>query len=88
MKLAPKLLLYGPCRSSSLCPAYEPEAIFSKQTLVTSLPLPSPLVHACAHTHAHVRVHMHTHTHTNEHTHTHTHTHSCWHEELTAPGRG
>lgn len=60
MQLAPKLLLYGPCRSSSLSPACEPEVIFSKQTLVTSLPLPSPLVHACAHTH----VHEHTHTHT------------------------
>lgn len=62
MQLAHKLLLYGPCRSSSLSPAYEPEVIFSKQTLVTNLPLPSPLVHACAHTHAHVRARTHTHT--------------------------
>ena len=72
MQLAHKLLLYGPCRSSSLSPAYEPEVIFSKQTLVNNLPPPSPLVHACALTH----------------TCTHTHTHSCWHDELTAPGRG
>lgn len=27
-------------------------------------------------------------THTRARTHTHTHTNSCWHEELTAPGRG